>query len=102
MKSFKELLVWKREMDLLKLMHPLTKGVGRWSTTSFMLFMSIEIGSLFEMHTQILIAREFKYSGEDKLLDVENRSTELSKMTIKLIRVLEARAMDQRFLASNP
>lgn len=57
--------------------------------------------SFYEIHTQIFIAYALKYIGEDELFDFENRSNELSKMTIKLIRVIEAKAMDQRSLTTN-
>ena len=117
-KSFKDLLVWQRGMGLVKLVYGMSRsfpdtekfglisqirrsavsipsniaeGWGRKGTGYYVHFLKIAVGSLYEMHTQILIAYNLEYIDEKELLNLEEQVMTLSKMLYKLIKVLESR-----------
>jgi four helix bundle protein len=113
--SYKDLIIWKRSMDLVEIVYKLTEnfpskenfglisqmrraaisipaniaeGYGRQSTGSYSQFLSISRGSLFELETQIEISLRLKYLNEsdsDKLL---SEIVEISKMISSLISKL--------------
>ncbi len=114
-KSYKDLIIWKRSMDLVELIYRITddfpakeiygltlqirraalsipsniaEGYGRQSTGSYSQFLSIARGSLCELETQILICLRLKYLQKldsDKLL---GEIMEISKMITSLISKL--------------
>ena len=86
--NFKELQVWQKSMELAEFVHQLTssfpkeekygltsqiqrcavsvpsnisEGSGRVSIKEFQHFISIAMGSLFELETQVLLASRFNY-----------------------------------------
>jgi len=88
MKSYKELLVWQKSMVLVKEIYQLTasfpdvekfgltsqmrnaaisipsniaEGWGRQSRKSYIQFLRISRGSLFELETQVIIAKTLEY-----------------------------------------
>ncbi len=106
-KSYKDLLIWKRGIALCKDVYLLTnefpiheqygltsqmrrcsvsipsnvaEGFGR-STASFINFLKISRGSLYELDTQIILSKELSYNKDEQLIThIENEITELGKM----------------------
>ncbi|MGP8253049.1 MAG: four helix bundle protein [Terracidiphilus sp.] len=106
-KSFRELIVWQRSIQLATTIYQLSRGFpkdeiyglasqirraavsvpsniaegqGRLSTGEFRQFLGIARGSNFELQTQLEIARSMKI-GDPKLIDqAEGLSHEVGKM----------------------
>lgn len=106
-KSYKDLLIWKRGIALCKDIYELTtdfptqeqygltsqmrrcaisvpsniaEGFGR-STPSFINFLKISRGSLYELDTQITLSRELSLTANTKLIErIENEIAEIGKM----------------------
>ncbi|MDT4968207.1 MAG: hypothetical protein QOJ64_2944 [Acidobacteriota bacterium] len=102
-RSYRELLAWQKSMDLLELVYAATRcfpkeelfgltsqlrraalsvpsniaeGQGRKSTKEFLHHLSIALGSLMELETQVLAAGRLHYIGQedvDRLLDQSAR-----------------------------
>jgi len=112
-RSYKELVAWQKSMELVKIIYKLTntfpkseqfrltdqitravvsvpsniaEGFGRNTNKEFSHFISLSRGSLFEVETQLLIAKDLEYvvdiSKEQELIE------ELSKILHGLIRKL--------------
>jgi len=117
LKSYKELIVWQKSMVLVKDIYKLTsafpenekyglvsqmrraavsipsniaEGWGRLSRKSYIHFLRISRGSLFELETQILITKELNYISDSE--NSENIIIEISKMLNSLIRKLEEKS----------
>jgi four helix bundle protein len=92
--NFKELLVWQRAMDLAVFTYQLTgffpkeekyglisqiqrcavsipsniaEGSGRVSAKEFQHFISIALGSSFELETQVILAFRFNYISQEQM-----------------------------------
>jgi four helix bundle protein len=52
-------------------------------------YLSTSLGSSFELHTQLLIAKRRNYSNDEHLQLIENKITEFQKMTTGFIDKLE-------------
>jgi four helix bundle protein len=106
-KSYKDLLIWKRGMSLCKDIYLLTgefpvqeqygltsqmrrcavsvpsniaEGFGR-STSSFINFLKISRGSLYELDTQLALSKELSFNTNEKLIThIENEIAEIGKM----------------------
>ena len=117
-KSYKDLLIWQKGIDIsIKLyelvqdfpkeeMYALTsqlkraavsipsniaEGYGRNSTQSYIHFVSISRGSLFELETQLIVAQKLKFIKNETLFsDLMNQITEESKMINSFINKLES------------
>lgn len=117
-KSYRDLLVWKKAMDLAVEIHPIAlsfpkvemfglnsqlnrcsvsvpsniaEGQGRRTTGDFIHFLGIAQGSLNEVETQLTLALRFDYIPEivhDQLLE---KSAEIGRMLNGLIDALEQR-----------
>lgn len=101
-RSYKDLIVWQKAMDLVELVYHLTKlfpkdeqyglsnqlrraavsipsniaeGQARNSTAEFRNFLSIARGSLAELETQLLIAERLNYIEQKKLAGLMNIQT---------------------------
>lgn len=117
-KSYKDLIVWQKAMDLVEMVYPVTKafpkeelygltnqlrravvsipsniaeGQARNSTAEFWNFLSIARGSFAEVETQLLIAERLKYIEPKKLCEILNLQTEINKMTNALTSKLAPR-----------
>ncbi|OGR07832.1 MAG: four helix bundle protein [Deltaproteobacteria bacterium RIFOXYD12_FULL_50_9] len=114
-KSYKDLVVWQKGMDLVEMVYQVTKsfpkeelygltnqirravvsipsniaeGHARHSTAEYRNFLSIARGSLAEVETQLLIAERLKYIEQQQLTEILSVQTEVNKMVNALINKL--------------
>ncbi len=114
LKSYKELIVWQKSMILVKEIYKISssfpdnekfgltsqmrrasvsipsniaEGWGRLSRKSYIQFLRISRGSLFELETQILITKELNYISDSEI--IENLITKISKMLNSIIKKLD-------------
>jgi four helix bundle protein len=107
MHNFKELKVWKAGIEVSKMVFELTRsfppderfglisqmtraavsipsniaeGCGRRSAKEFFQFLSVSLGSAFELETHIILAKEFNYISDEQHSSLTNRITEVQKM----------------------
>ncbi|UCE05733.1 MAG: four helix bundle protein [bacterium] len=118
MKSYKELEIWKKAIDLSLLVYKLSRafpseekfgltsqirrcsvsipsniaeGWGRGSTKEYIYFLQIARGSLMELETQLIIAFKLNYFDEGKNKDITELLTSVIMMLNKLISTLKAK-----------
>lgn len=111
--NFKELLVWKKSIDLVKSVYLLTstlpseekfglvsqmnrssvsipsniaEGSGRTSNKEFLFFLNIAISSLYELETQLIISNQLFLIDVDNIL---SQISEVQKMILGLKKNLE-------------
>ena len=116
-KSYRELLVWQKGIDLVSIIYRLTKnfpnqemyglaaqlqraavsvpsniaeGQARQHTGDFRRFLYIAAGSLAEIDTQLEIAKQLNYIADKNLVEVNQLIKELRKMIHGLINKLPA------------
>lgn len=117
-KSYKDLLIWQKGINIVKLVYQLVKffpqdelyaltsqlkrasvsipsniaeGYGRNTDKSFSHFLDISRGSLFEVETQLLIANELGFISDDFLYnEILNQIEEESKMINAFSKTLKA------------
>jgi len=117
-KSYKDLLIWQKGIDIIIKLYQLVEGFpkeeiyaltsqlkraaisissniaegyGRNSTQSYIHFVSISRGSLFELETQLIVAQKLKFIKNENLFsDLMNQITEESKMINSFINKLES------------
>lgn len=97
MHNFRELIIWKEAMKIAKVVYvvsarfPATEnygliaqirrsavsvpsniaeGAGRNSDKQFLNFISIAVGSAYELETQLLLSVDLGYVGEDDIKDI--------------------------------
>jgi|SRR5437868_6467174 len=114
--NFKELQVWQKAMDLVAFTYELTKcfpkeekfglvtqiqrcavsipsniaeGSGRVSNKEFQHYISIAMGSSFELETQIILAFKFKYITEEQINTFEAILRPVQKMAYGLYNSLQ-------------
>ncbi len=107
MNNFRELKVWQKSIELVKQVYLLTtnfpkveqygltqqmrraavsipsniaEGAGRDSKKEFKYFLSISLGSSFELETQLVLAKEFGFITSDALGNMENGLIEIQRM----------------------
>lgn len=115
MHNFKELKVWKLSMELSKLIFEITKtlpnehkfglasqlfrcavsipsniaeGCGRKSDKELKQFISISLGSSFELETQIIIAKEVELITAQQFETINDKIIETQKMLNGLAKSL--------------
>lgn len=66
----------------------IAEGASRESQKEFSHFLSISLGSLFEIETQIVIANRIKYINDETLKELIEQINELIKMIIGFKRQL--------------
>lgn len=113
--NFKELLVWKKAMELVTFTYMLTnafpkeekyglisqiqrcavsipsniaEGSGRVSKKEFQHFISIAMGSSFELETQMILSFRFKYITQEQLDEFETFVSPVQKMAFGLYNSL--------------
>ncbi|MCX5782535.1 MAG: four helix bundle protein [Elusimicrobia bacterium] len=111
-KSFKELRIWQRGIELVKDIYLLTEkfpkeelygitsqmrrasisipsniaeGFKRNHNKEFVQFLHLAMGSAAELETQLIIAKEIGFINSEKLILVSNKLDSLSKMTTSLL-----------------
>ena len=117
-KSYKDLLIWKKGITIVKLIYQLVKtfpqeemyalssqlkrasvsipsniaeGYGRNTDKSFSHFLDITRGSLFEIETQLIIAKELGFITNFELFqELLNQIEEESKMINAFSKTLKA------------
>ena len=114
-RSYRELVIWQRAMELVKLIYRLmsrfptyerygladqmrraavsvpsniAEGQARQHTGEFRHFLYIALGSLAELETQALIAHDVAYLTGDELSETEALIGEIRRMIYGLIRNL--------------
>ena len=114
-KNYKSLVIWKKSMELVKKVYELTntfpeiekygllyqtrraaisipsniaEGQARNSTKEFVRFLSIARGSLAELDTQIILARELNYLCHEHYESLQVKIDELQRMFYNLIKKL--------------
>ena len=120
--SYRELLIWKKGMDITEKVYQLTKifptdelygltsqikrcsisipsniaeGYGRNSTKSYLHFVRIARGSLFELETQLLLANKLNFiKNEEDYSTIMNLITEESKMISSFIKKLSVKSVE--------
>jgi len=115
MHNFKELKVWKLSVDFSKIVFNAIKsfpnehkfgianqmfrcavsipsniaeGCGRKSDKELKQFLSISLGSAFELQTQIIIAKEVELINDDEYDILDLKITEIQKMITGLSKSL--------------
>ncbi len=113
--TYRDLLIWQKGIVLVKLVYNnlnsfpkdevfglqsqikravisvpsnIAEGWGRNSTQSYIHFLRISRGSLFELETQIIIAKELSFISESKFNEIIELITEESKMLNAFIKSL--------------
>jgi four helix bundle protein len=111
-KSYRELKIWQKGIELVKAVYALTRkfpkhetygladqlrrssvsvpsniaeGQARQHTGEFRQFLYMALGSAAEVDTQIVIACQLGYISEQEAADIEQRIIEIRKMTYTLI-----------------
>ena len=117
-KTHKELILWQKSIEFVSSIYSLTstfpkseiygitsqirraavsipsniaEGHARHSKKELIQFLYIALGSIAELDTQILIAKNQKFILQDDYQKIINDLSELSKMTVSLIRYISER-----------
>ena len=112
MKTYRDLIVWQKSMDLVFLVYNATnqfpkeevynltsqirrssvsvpsniaEGYGRNSSGDYVRFLQIASGSLYELQTQLEISFRMEYLTEEKFNELNSLSIEIEKMLSSLI-----------------
>jgi four helix bundle protein len=116
-KSYKDLLIWQKGIELTEKVYQLVKsflneelyaltsqikrctisipsniaeGYGRKSTKNYIQFLRISRGSLFELETQLIIANKLNYITDKEIADtIFNLIEEEGKMLNSFIKKLD-------------
>jgi len=118
MSDFRKLLIWQKSMTLVTKIYYSTnnfpkeeifgltsqirrssisipsniaEGSGRESDKDFLRFLNISIGSLFEMQTQLEIAKNITYLNEQEFNNLYEDSREVERMLVSFIKKLKDR-----------
>ncbi len=115
MNNFRELKVWHKSVDLVVEIYKITKlfpdsekfnltsqmqrsgtsipsniaeGAGRVSAASFKHFLSIALGSAFELETQLIISKKLRYLSDENCEAILKNVTEVQRMIYGLLNTL--------------
>jgi four helix bundle protein len=115
-KSYRDLIVWQKSIDLVKNIYTFTQsfpkeeqygltnqmrrcavsipsniaeGYGRNATGDYKRFLQIAVGSLYELQTQIEIAFQLKYLDDNSFKSIIALCTEIDKMLYALIQKIK-------------
>ncbi len=118
MSTFRNLLIWQKSMDLVTKIYNSTQkfpkeelfgltsqirrsatsipsniaeGYGRDSNKEYLRFLNISISSLFEMQTQIEIAKNINYINETDFNKIYEDSREIERMLTSFIKKIKER-----------
>lgn len=117
MHNYKELKVWQKSIDLtielyevlsgfpaderfglisqikrssVSIPSNIAEGAGRSSGKEFKHFLSISLGSSFEIETQIIVANKLGLLDDNKMESITNKISEIQKMIFNLERSIKA------------
>ena len=117
-RSFRDLVVWQKSMDLVEVVYSITKqfpaderyaltsqlkrasvsvpsniaeGYGRHSTADYIRFLQISLGSLNEVQTQLELGCRLGFVGEDAMNGATGLCIEVEKMLVSLITKLRSK-----------
>ena len=123
LKSYKELIVWQRAIELVREVYTLTEmfpksenygivsqmrrasvgipsviaeGYGRKSPKEYRQFYAIAFGSALELETQIIISKMLKFAHEDVFVKVDSLLLEVLRMLNKMMRSLKSSQLNAR------
>lgn len=115
MNKYKELTIWKKSMELTKVIYTLTdkfpkdekfgiisqmrrssisivsniaEGAGRESKKEFCHFLSISNGSSYELQTQLIVAEDIEIVAPEKIKQAIDLIDEIQKMNFALRKKL--------------
>ena len=71
-------LVSQMQRSSVSIPSNIAEGSGRGTNESFKYFLSVALGSAFELETQLLLAKRFNLASETN--DIENNLNETQKM----------------------
>jgi four helix bundle protein len=118
MKSYKELIVWQRSIDLVTLIYQetlvfpkeelyvlvsqmrrsvisipsnISEGYARRTTKEYINFIQIAFGSAAELETKLIIANKLGYLSNEKHMEIESKLTEILKMLNGLLVKLKSK-----------
>ena len=118
MSDFRKLLIWQKSMALITKIYfstnkfpkeevfgltsqirrssisipsNIAEGSGRESDKDFLRFLNISIGSLFEMQTQLEIAKNITYLKEEEFNNLYEDSREVERMLVSFIKKIKDR-----------
>ncbi len=116
MKTYKDLIVWQKSMNIVSQIYQITKifpveeryglilqirrcaisipsniaeGYGRKSTGDYLRFLQVANSSLYELQTQIEIALNLGYLPKDKFKYIYELSREIERMLSSLCKKIE-------------
>ena len=122
-KSYKELAVWQKGIQLTVMVYQLSKsfpreeaygltgqlrrcavsipsniaeGAGRLNTPEHKQFLGVARGSAFELQTQLQIAKEWGYGDPKQLAQAESLSEEVGRMIFATITSLRKKSEDAK------
>jgi four helix bundle protein len=111
--AYQDLVVWQRAVELSVAIYGLTasfpreeiygltsqlrrasvsiasniaEGWGRQSDSGYKHFLAMSRGSLFELQTQLVIARKLRFGEATPHAEVDRLATEISKMLVALMK----------------
>jgi four helix bundle protein len=118
MSNFRNLLIWQKSMSLTTKIYNSTKnfpkeeifgltsqirrssisipsniaeGFGRDSNKEYLRFLNISIGSLFEMQTQLEIAKNIQYLNDEEFNNLYDDSREIERMLVSFVSKIKER-----------
>ncbi|MBZ4044260.1 four helix bundle protein [Flavobacterium hibisci] len=118
MSDFRKLLIWQKSMSLVTKIYYSTnnfpkeeifgltsqirrssisipsniaEGSGKESDKDLLRFLNISVGSLFEMQTQLEIAKNISYLKEDDFNNLYEDSREVERMLVSIIKKIKYR-----------
>ena len=84
MHNFRNLQIWKDAMDLAQEVYEVTETIP-----DFAHFLSIALGSLFELNTQIMLSERIGYMDNKQSVALQNKADKLQMMIAGFKRRLE-------------
>ena len=111
-KTFRDLIVWQKSMDLVTQIYlasgnfpksefyglisqlrrsavsipsNIAEGYGRRSTGNYVRFLQIFVGSLYELQTQLEIAKKLEYLTEFEFNGLYENTREIERMLLSLV-----------------
>lgn len=115
-KSFKQLKIWQKGIEIVRDIYILTKifpkvelygltsqmrrsaisipsniaeGFKRYHNKEYSQFLHIALGSVAELETQLIIAKELKFTDEEKLDAISEKLDHISRMISVLLKKLK-------------